>query len=163
MPTAQVGVSFQTASNYMHRKQILENAIECVCKDRNATHGNPEDNFATIAAYWTTYLRSQQVKAVITSIDVAAMMILVKLARIAISPSHPDHWIDAAGYAACGGGIATEGLKAPTITGMQAFVDVLEETDAYPVYVCLICDYKFKNHYMINCPACGSSNIKQLE
>ena len=35
------------------RKAILDDAIECVTKDRNATHGEAEDNFATIAEYWS--------------------------------------------------------------------------------------------------------------
>ena len=35
--------------------------------------------------------------------DVAVMMIQLKLARIKTSPEHADHWMDVAGYAACGG------------------------------------------------------------
>jgi len=36
-------------------------------------------------------------------------MNLLKLARIKTSPEHADHWIDIAGYAACGGEVATNG------------------------------------------------------
>lgn len=98
----------------MDRKQILDAAIECVMKDRNATHGDPEDNFNNIAKYWNAYFQSKDPKPImkeITPTDVAALMILVKMSRLSTSPSHPDHWIDIAGYAACGGGIATKETK----------------------------------------------------
>lgn len=90
------------------REEILNMAMTCVTKDRNATHGNPEDNFSTIAAYWTNYFHSMgETSIAFDAVDVAAMMMMVKLARIATSPSHSDHWVDIAGYAACGGEIAT--------------------------------------------------------
>jgi hypothetical protein len=92
----------------MNRTEILDAAMECVTKDRNATHGEHEDNFRVIADYWSTYLRSTGVHGVeLTSVDVASLMILVKVARIASSAHHRDHWVDIAGYAACGGEIAT--------------------------------------------------------
>jgi inosine-uridine nucleoside N-ribohydrolase len=94
----------------MHRQQILEEAIKCVTKDRNATHGEPEDNFKVIAEFWDSYLtaKGRQNKTVsITSTDVAAMMILMKVSRLVTSPQSVDHWVDIAGYAACGGGVAT--------------------------------------------------------
>lgn len=77
-------------------------------KDRNATHGEPEDNFNTIAGYWSTYAQSKNIPIKFTAIDVAVMMMLMKASRIATSPQVTDHWVDAAGYAACGGGIATK-------------------------------------------------------
>jgi hypothetical protein len=36
------------------------------------------------------------------------MMIQLELARIKTSPEHADHWIDVAGYAACGGEVAVK-------------------------------------------------------
>jgi hypothetical protein len=41
------------------------------------------------------------------STDVAVMLALLKVARIKQNPNHTDNWIDIAGYAACGGEIAT--------------------------------------------------------
>jgi hypothetical protein len=35
------------------------------------------------------------------------MLALLKVARIRSNPKHADNWIDIAGYAACGGEIAT--------------------------------------------------------
>lgn len=91
----------------MTRLSILEEAIRCVTKDRNATHGDPEDNFNTIAQLWHTYMLHRR-SGNLNGVDVAVMMMLMKISRIITSPEHPDHWVDAAGYSACGGGIATK-------------------------------------------------------
>ncbi|MFG6573191.1 DUF6378 domain-containing protein [Sulfitobacter sp. 1A13353] len=85
----------------MNRSDILSTAAEYVTKDRAATHGDAEDTFAQIANLWSAYLGDE-----IGSTDVAAMMILLKLARIQSNPQHMDSWTDVAGYAACGGEIA---------------------------------------------------------
>ena len=85
----------------MNRAEILAAASHAVTVDRDATHGNPEDTFASIANLWSSYLGED-----IGCADVAAMMILLKLARMKGNPSYADNWIDIAGYAACGGEIA---------------------------------------------------------
>lgn len=85
------------------RAEILDTAKHYVLKDRNATHGDPEDNFGRIAELWAAYKRVS-----FNATDVAAMMALMKVARIAQSPDHRDSWIDLAGYAACGAGIALQ-------------------------------------------------------
>ena len=87
----------------MNRADILATASEYVTKDRAATHGDAEDNFRRIAELWNAYLSVDD----ITSIDVAVMLALLKVARIRSNPTHADNWIDIAGYAACGGEIAT--------------------------------------------------------
>lgn len=84
------------------RSEILTAAAHAVNVDRAATHGDAERNFGLIAAYWSAHLDVS-----VSAIDVAVMMALLKLARIKSSPEHADHWIDIAGYAACGGEIAT--------------------------------------------------------
>ena len=94
----------------MTRKEILEVAEQCVCHDRNEQYGSPEDNFKTIAYLWTNYLNAGSalrpgVGIVIRAKDVAAMMILLKVARVATGSGSQDNWIDLAGYAACGGEI----------------------------------------------------------
>lgn len=86
----------------MNRADILSTAWDYVTKDRDATHGDAERNFQTIAAYWSTHLGHP-----VTAPDVAVMMTLLKLARIKSNPGHADNWIDGAGYMACGGEIAT--------------------------------------------------------
>lgn len=94
----------------MTRPDILNTALSHVTRDRTATHGNPENNFATIASFWTTYLRGCGIlspDAQLSTYDIAALMSLMKISRIITSPEHADHWIDLAGYAACGGELAT--------------------------------------------------------
>jgi len=87
----------------MKRADILATASEYVTKDRAATHGDAEDNFRRIAELWNAYLGADD----ITTIDVAVMLALLKVARIRSNQTHADNWIDIAGYAACGGEIAT--------------------------------------------------------
>jgi hypothetical protein len=87
----------------MKRAEILATATEYVTKNRATTHGDAEDNFRRIARLWNAYMGIDD----ITPIDVAVMMSLLKVARIRQNPTHADNWIDIAGYAACGGEIAT--------------------------------------------------------
>lgn len=91
------------------RKSILEAAERCVCGDRDKQYGSPEDSFRVIAALWEVYLKERCVSpdtgVCILPEDVAALMVLFKVARIATGSYCADSWIDAAGYAACGGEI----------------------------------------------------------
>lgn len=82
---------------------LLLEAITITSKDRNSVYGNPEDNFANIAGYWSHYLSTQRgMIIVITPQDVAHLMILMKIARLSTNPDHRDSLLDVAGYAACG-------------------------------------------------------------
>lgn len=89
----------------MKRKEILEAAERCVCGDREKDYGSPEDNFSTIGNLWSDYLYGSGKPAFITAKDVAAMLALLKIARIASGHAKADNWVDLAGYAACGGEI----------------------------------------------------------
>ena len=91
---------FEKEARRVTRGQVLDTAKEYVTKDRAADHGNMEDNFSTIGKYWSVHLGVD-----VSATDVAVMMTLLKAARIKSNPSHPDNWIDACGYMACGGEI----------------------------------------------------------
>ena len=91
-------------SHVMDRAAVLDTAKEYVTKDRAADHGDMEDNFLTIAAYWNTHLGIHSIGPQ----DVAVMMTLLKLARIKQNEKHLDNWIDACGYMACGGEIVSK-------------------------------------------------------
>ena len=82
----------------MKRKEILDRALACVCGDREQDYGSPENNFRTIADMWSAFMGIE-----ITPTEVAAMMALLKIARVASGHSKADNGIDLAGYAACGG------------------------------------------------------------
>lgn len=90
----------------MTRKDILREAEKCTCGKREQDYGTPEDNFSVIAKFWTAYLGM-----LVTPVDVAMMMALLKIGRIATGAETADSFVDLAGYAACGGELATMGGK----------------------------------------------------
>lgn len=89
----------------VNRAQTLDTAKAYVSTDRQADHGRPEDTFARIAGLWNAYLGEW---ADLQPHDAAAMMVLLKTARIRANPQHTDNWVDIAGYAACGAELSEE-------------------------------------------------------
>ena len=85
------------------RSKILSTAKSYITRDRQADHGDAEDNFSRIAGYWSLHTGTT-----LTATDVAVMMALLKVARIKQNPQHVDNWVDGAGYFACGGEIANQ-------------------------------------------------------
>jgi hypothetical protein len=85
------------------RNKILSTAKSYITRDRQADHGDAEDNFSRIAGYWSLHTG-----VTLTATDVAVMMALLKVARIKQNPQHVDNWVDGAGYFACGGEIANK-------------------------------------------------------
>lgn len=83
----------------VNRAETLDAAREIVCAGRQEEYGGP--SFSVIAGFWSVYLGRT-----IMQHDVAAMMALLKLARIRSNPTHHDSWIDLAGYSACGNEVA---------------------------------------------------------
>ena len=81
----------------MTRTEVLTKASERV-SERSEKYGKPESNLNRIASLWGAYLDEN-----IGAEDVAAMMILLKVARLTGGYDQPDTWVDIAGYAACGG------------------------------------------------------------
>lgn len=87
------------------RADILHAAEKCVCGQRETDYGTPEDNFKAIAELWEAYLNKACTRGVnvrVEAKDVAVMMALLKIARIAAGGGKADSWIDLVGYAACG-------------------------------------------------------------
>lgn len=94
------------------RSGILETAAKIITGHRTEEYGSPEDNFTTIALLWDTYISANCVKngqITITAQDAAAMLILLKVGRLGSGKGSMDCWVDIAGYAACGGEIASKG------------------------------------------------------
>lgn len=85
----------------MTRRQILDEAIQCVCFTREDEYSAPENNFALIAEYWNLYLGGDCIKAH----DVGVLMSLLKIARIQTGRYKADSYIDACGYLALAGEI----------------------------------------------------------
>ena len=90
----------------MTRSEVLSKADSYVNGDREQDYGSPESNFQTIADLWAVYLQGCGVTIdFLEAHDVAAMLALLKIARIASGHAKADNWVDLAGYAACGGEI----------------------------------------------------------
>lgn len=90
------------------RENILDQAKECVCGQREQDYGTPESNFQLIADLWNQYLFKEPGAKEIFGIgpmDVSMMMALMKIARIRNGGGSGDSFVDLAGYAACGGEI----------------------------------------------------------
>lgn len=83
----------------MTREDILIEASKQIDGSRKEDYGSTENNFGIIAKFWNCYLNTN----IIESKDVAAMMALLKIARISSGHAKSDNWVDLAGYAACGG------------------------------------------------------------
>ena len=103
----KITVYYKTPST---RREILQAAERCVCGDRDASYGGPEDSFALIASLWEPIIRSRCVPpgadVAVDAVTVALLMAELKIARAVTNTGHMDSWVDLAGYAACGGEIA---------------------------------------------------------
>lgn len=110
----------------MIRAEILDTAKKMVTGQREQDYGTPEANFGIIGKLWTDYLDHM-----VTAEDVANMMILFKVARNRTGRGKADTWVDIAGYAACGGEIATDApVHIPPRTGAEKkLLDVLFRED----------------------------------
>lgn len=105
----------------MDKNDILDTAKTIINGERQGTNGNAEDNFASIAAFWSTYLNSP-----INSTDVANMMILMKVARNSSGVYKDDNYIDICGYAALGGEIAAGKELFPREKVKKAYDDAVD-------------------------------------
>lgn len=128
----------------MNRLDTLKAAAECVCGSREEDYGSPEDNFRTIASLWNSYLYgaglmenpTPHVWKGIKPKDVAAMLALLKVARIAGNRPKPDNWVDLAGYAACGAEISARDQK-QTTKRTASTTDVAGGTEAEKTASCV--------------------------
>lgn len=95
---------------------FLRIATEIVEGSRNATHGDKERSFEAIAGLWASYLSKNNPNIQISPVDVAWMMVLLKIVRSQHGTFIADHAIDAAGYSAIAGelGVPTS-IKIPPL------------------------------------------------
>lgn len=84
----------------MAEMNVLKEANAIIYGDREKTYGHPSKNLKTIAVMWNAYLNAKKDEEEINAKDVAALMMLVKVARFANDPSHRDNLVDICGYAA---------------------------------------------------------------
>lgn len=102
----------------MTRAETLDAAKACVCQNREQEYGSPEDNFRIIAEMWEVYIKAKclglgenrygrpQFDLTILPEDIAVMMAMLKIARIATGTFKEDSFVDACGYIACAAELA---------------------------------------------------------
>lgn len=109
---------------------------------RRASYGKPENNFSRICTMWQAYFTIKGWKlcdlnrlepdgedfaeVYLQPLDVAAMMRLMKEARLAETPDHLDSYQDIIGYAGCGAEVA--GAQIPPQTFGLGVIQQYEST-----------------------------------
>tara|TARA_R100000808_G_scaffold7062_1_gene20748 strand:- start:23136 stop:23441 length:306 start_codon:yes stop_codon:yes gene_type:complete len=95
----------------MEAHEIAEQASSIVSNDRQDQYGDPEKNFELIASYWNTYINNKyntgDYEIELTSVDVATLMILLKVSRCTTGRFSIDNFRDICGYATLGGSLGT--------------------------------------------------------
>jgi Domain of unknown function (DUF6378) len=71
---------------------IVNEALRLIHGDRQESYGDAKENNGRIAALWSAYLGTN-----VTAVDVAKMMVLLKLSR-SRQRYHKDNYVDAVAY-----------------------------------------------------------------
>jgi hypothetical protein len=89
----------------MDRREILENATQHTCGDRDVEYGSPKENLDNIARLWKAYLIGKYgtIGLDITAEDVAWFNVLQKMARTFSGNVKQDTYEDATAYSAIAG------------------------------------------------------------
>jgi hypothetical protein len=89
-----------------HITGVLQTAIDVTSGDRRRDYDKATPNHERIAAHWNAYIQSRKdPNAPLSALDVAHLMILLKIARAVYTPTR-DSYVDIAGYARCAAQIA---------------------------------------------------------
>ena len=106
----------------MRASDIAAAAVALLEGPRQATHGDKLRNHANIAALWDGYAarRWGLAPGSVKSPDVAALMVLLKVARTLAGDHNPDDYTDMCGYSA--------------IMGELAAIEAARPADGEPIY-----------------------------
>jgi hypothetical protein len=84
----------------MKRNDCLDTAKDLITGQRATDYGSAYENHARIASLWSRYMSGKlNLQVQLTPMDVAHMMILLKVARL-MHTGTDDCYVDIAGYAA---------------------------------------------------------------
>lgn len=89
----------------MKAQEILRNAADIVSGARQVLHGPARSDFTKIATLWNAY-QGARPAGPLNDVDVAIMMVLLKVARSQSGAHNPDDYLDMCGYAAIAGELA---------------------------------------------------------
>lgn len=105
----------------MNRDQILTTAGGLINGDRARDYGDASENFQRIADLITPVLAGKLKPGTrVDAHEVALILTQLKVACLITSPAHEDSWVDAAGYIALGGEIATRPALGETASPSEA-------------------------------------------
>ena len=88
----------------MKRDKLLDTAKNLVNGPRAEDYGDAYENHERVAQLWGTILGQD-----VSVSQVYQCLMALKLARLIVSPTHTDSWVDIAGYASLGGEIDGKG------------------------------------------------------
>lgn len=103
----------------MRPADIASKAASLIGGNRAQTHGDFRQNHANIGALWTAYLSGRfatRHAIILSPKDVAAMMVLLKVARTMLGNYNSDDAVDACGYSAIMGAIAEQDAAVADLT-----------------------------------------------
>ena len=84
----------------LDRKEILEEAINLTCGERDSVYGDPFINHLRISRGWEVILGTE-----VSPAEVALCLAWLKIARLVETPDHLDSYIDLCAYGAIAGEI----------------------------------------------------------
>lgn len=91
----------QITVNQTRREALLNEAARLTCGERNAVYGEPKDNLDRMAKLFNAYFGGHSPGSIRSpSHDMAMVMVIAKLARIAHGKFHKDNYTDLAAYIA---------------------------------------------------------------
>jgi hypothetical protein len=87
-------------------ESVLDTALAVTSGDRRRDYDSATPNHERIARIWNAYIQSRKdPNSELSALDVAHLMILLKIARAVYTPTR-DSYVDIAGYARCSAQIA---------------------------------------------------------
>lgn len=91
----------------MNRSEILLTAEKLVTGDRAVLYGDYKKNYQSVAILWKAYFEAQDIPCPSFEVeDVLIMLALMKIGR-SLNGDHADNYVDACGYLALVGEVAT--------------------------------------------------------
>lgn len=111
------------------KADIAAEAVRIVTGARRSAYGTPERNFERIARLWNAHLcnRFHDLPENVRFVpgDVAALMRLMKEARLAETPDHRDSFVDLVGYSLCGAEVAGVPVE-PLVKSKKTSAEIAE-------------------------------------
>jgi len=92
----------------MKASEIASSASDLVSGDRADAYGDAVEGWQRTADIWNAILRAAGHNIIIDAHTASLMMVGLKISRCFVGPFRADNYVDAAGYAALAGEIASK-------------------------------------------------------